>query len=115
MPILCSVAAAGHLMVRAEGDEREYARALDRPRQRPLVLRAHTCLAPSFHLVAVRDEAPQPAHILVVDMLHLIDAEGANFAPGIVTRPAAPALKAALSAAPERRPATPCRSRASGP
>ena len=104
MRLLSSVSAAGHLVVRAEGDEREYARALDRPGKHPLVLRAHARLAPSFHLVSVRGEAPQLAHILVVDVLDLVHAEGADFAPRIVTRPAASALEAALSAAPERRP-----------
>ena len=102
---LCGVAAAGHLVVRAEGDEREYARALDCARQGALVLRAHAGLAARLHLVSVGDEAPQPAHVLVVDVLHLVHAEGANLSPRIIPGPAAPALEAALSAASERRPA----------
>ena len=97
--LLCSVAAAGHLVVRTEGDQREYASSLDSPRQRPLVLRANARLAPRLHLVAVRDKASQPAHILVVDMLHLVHAESADLAPCVVTRPAPPALESTLSAA----------------
>ena len=117
MRLLCSVATAGHLVVRAEGDERQYARALDCPRQRTLVLRAHTRFATSFHLVTVRNEPPQPAHILIVDVLHLVHAKGANLPTRIVPGPAAPALEATLStsSASERRPASPTRSRTSRP
>ena len=113
---LCSVAAAGHLVVRAEGDKREHASALDGSRQRALVLRAHPRLAPRLHLVAVRDESPKPAHILVIDVLHLVHAECTYLAPRIVARPAAPALKTALSstATPERRSAASTRSGTSG-
>ena len=115
---LCGVATAGHLVIRAEGDKREYAGALDRSRQRALVLRAHPSLAPRLHLVAVRDEATKPANILVVYVLHLVHAECADLAPRIVPGPAAPALETALSAAStsERRPAAAASgSRTSGP
>ena len=111
---LCGVTAAGHLVVGAEGDEREYAGALDSSRQHTLVLRADAGLAPRLHLVSVRNEAPKPAHVFVVNVLHLIDAEGADFPSRIVSRSASPALEAALPAAPERRPAAARRSRTAG-
>ena len=113
---LCSVPAAGHLVVRAVGNEREYAGPLDCTGQRPLVLRAHARLAPRLHLVPVRDEPAKPAHILVIDVLHLVHAERADLAPRIVAGPAAPSLESALTAtaAPERRSAATSRSRTAG-
>lgn len=113
---LCGVTATGHLVVGAKRNEREYASALDSSRKSALVLRADAGLAPRLHLVAIRNEAPKPGYILVVDVLHLIYAEGADFPPRIVSRSAAPALEAALSTtASERRPASSTGSRTSRP
>src|SRR3989442_12609708 len=52
------------------GQERELPRALDRGRELALVPRAHARQAARQDLAALRQEAPQPAFVLVVEHAH---------------------------------------------
>src|SRR5436309_172720 len=61
--------------VTAERQQRQDARALDRRRELLLMSRAGSRHAPGHDLAAVRDEAPQPLLVLVVDEPHLLEAQ----------------------------------------
>ncbi len=76
----------------------EVASAFDGERQAALVPGAGAGLAARVDLPALRDEAPELARLLVVDVLDLVDAEGADFAPAETSAPAAAATTAAGAA-----------------
>ncbi|CAN5825755.1 hypothetical protein BH20CHL2_BH20CHL2_04580 [soil metagenome] len=63
-----------------ERKEADVAGTLDRYRQRPLVLGACAKLAARLDLPSLTDMAPQPTQILVIDVLHVIDAKLAHLA-----------------------------------
>jgi hypothetical protein len=63
-----------------EGEQREVPGALDRRRQRALVLGAGAGLAARLDHPTVGDEAAQARDILIVDVLDAIDAEAADLA-----------------------------------
>jgi hypothetical protein len=65
----------------SEGQQSEVSCALDRGRERPLVLGAVTRLAAWLDHATLGDEAAQTRNILVIDMLDAIDAECADLAP----------------------------------
>src|SRR5438132_8206501 len=68
------------------GKKRDRPCALEGARERALVLRAGARDAAGKELASLRDEPPQAADLLVVDVVDLLDAEGADLA----TRPLAP-------------------------
>src|SRR5260370_29036798 len=63
------------------GKQAEKARPLDRPRQLPLFLGRYRGDAARHDLAALRDEALQEAHVLVVDLRRVRARERAGFAP----------------------------------
>src|SRR4029079_3074203 len=84
VPIAVAVSAAAALAlgrVADVGQPRELARALDRGRDLVLVAAAGARDAAGPGLFAPRDEAPQRADVLVVDVLDLVLAEQAGLAP----------------------------------
>ena len=72
-------------VVGAEGQERNDARPLNGSRKGPLMPGAVARLAAGINLEPVGEISPQPAHVLVVDILNLVHAEGADLSPGNVT------------------------------
>src|ERR1044072_80040 len=89
--------------VRGEREQRRDARALDRVLELALVQRAGSGDAARQDLPALRDELLQHLHVLVVDVLELLDAELAD-APATIenlllaTLPTRSALLAAAAA-----------------
>src|SRR3972149_391363 len=72
------------------GQQGEMASPLQRDAKAALVLSARARLAAGFHLASVRDVTPQSTRFLVVDYLHLVDAEGADFPARCVTAASLP-------------------------
>src|SRR5207237_9122217 len=60
--------------------QRDRARTLERRRQRPLMPGARPGHAPRQDLASVADKAAQARYLLVVDVVDLLDAEGAYLA-----------------------------------
>ena len=74
--------------------QRHVTRALERRREHPLVLGARAALAARVDLATLADVAADATDLLVVDLLHLVDAERTDLA----TRPA-PATAASSAVA----------------
>jgi hypothetical protein len=72
-------------VVGAKRQERNYARPLDGARQCSLVAGAVARLTAGVNLEPVGKISPQPAHVLVVDVLYLVNAKGADLTSGNVT------------------------------
>src|SRR6185503_12036018 len=68
-------------LVRGVRHERDLAGPLDRVLQRSLVRRAHAGDAPRLNLAALRNERRQELHVLVADVVDLLDTELAQAAP----------------------------------
>ena len=85
---------------REEGDE---AGPLQRDAERALVSGAGAGLAAWLDLAALGQVATQASHVLVIDLLHAVNAERAHFAPGHIAV-AAPARSPGSTAG--ARPAT---------
>src|SRR5262245_20597441 len=81
------------------GQEAQEARALDGLRQDALLLGRHRGDAARHHLAALRHEALQQAHILVIDLRRVRPGEWAGLAPAEegTTSPAATAALAAFA------------------
>lgn len=76
-------------------------RSLDRHRQGTLMFGTGSLLAAGFNLATVRDVPPNPGYVLVVDLGHVVDTEGAHFAASRVAASAAtPGTTAPVIAAP---------------
>jgi len=69
-------------VVRGVRQHRHEPSPLQRGGQHALVLRAGAALAARIDLAAVADVSTDPADVLVVDLLDLVDAERADLAPG---------------------------------
>jgi len=65
-----------------EGDKADIAGALDCDRQRTLVAGACAELPSRLDLAPFPDMSPQPGDVLVIDVPDVVDAEGADLAPG---------------------------------
>ena len=74
------------------GQEREMTGALDRARQRPLVLRAGARFSPRLDTCSIGDKASQEADVLVVHGLDLVGAHDADAAPASASPSARPVV-----------------------
>jgi len=70
-------------MLVGKGQQRDVARTLDRDGQSSLVFGTGSCLAAAFDLAAISQESAKHVCLLIVDVVDLIDAEHADFAPAI--------------------------------
>src|SRR6266851_9234932 len=86
------------------GKQAEKARPLDRPCQLPLLLGRYRGDAARHDLAALRDEALQQSHVLVVDLRRIRAREWAGFAPP-KKRPARRCAAAVSTAVTASRPA----------
>jgi hypothetical protein len=80
-----------------EGKQRQVPRALDRCRQRALMLGTGAGLPARLDHAAVGDEPPQARDILIIDVLDAIGAKSTDLAPG--KRAASPAAPHAAAGA----------------
>ena len=69
-------------MVGDEGDQRNVPGPLNGGAERPLVFSAHAGAAAGLDLGPVGNEPPDPVDFLVIDVLDVLDAEGADPAAG---------------------------------
>ena len=93
-------------MVGDEGDQRNVPGPLNGGAERPLVLGAHAGAAAGLDLGPVGNEPPDPVDFLVIDVLDVLDAEGADPAAGReppAGPPARPSSRSASSSAPALR------------
>ena len=82
-------------MVHREGQERQVPRAFHRVGEHPLVPSAGPRLSPGVDSGPIRQVAFEHVDAFVIDGRYMVDAEGADLAPGIVSRPAPPLASAA--------------------
>ena len=75
-------------MRRAKGEHGQNTRTLNGSGQTPLVLGTDSGLAPGLDLASVRKKSPELVDLLVVDFLDMVNAEGAQLTPGVVSWPA---------------------------
>src|SRR3989442_15787669 len=68
-------------------NQRDLARALDRDLQLALVHRARAGDSARQDLAALRHEGPDKLHVLLVDVVVLVRAELAYFAPAVMSAP----------------------------
>src|SRR5262245_50584858 len=75
---ITSMSSSSSLERRRERQQRDVPRLLDRVRQPPLVRSAHARNAAGDDLAPFRHERVQQLHVLVIDVVDLLDAETAH-------------------------------------
>src|SRR5271157_1314721 len=75
---ITSMAISSRLELRRERQQRDVARLLDGVREPPLVRRAHARDAARHNPAPLRHKGVQHLHVLIVDVVHLLDAETAH-------------------------------------